>query len=123
MLAWMLKKARVIVKMQASKQQLDGAVSASEQSMLIGRKKYPTQKIMVVYDWNMCFTFVLADWECTAHDQRRCQEPDARGSNFYTLVSNYNYIIIYIQKSEYCTIYIYIYIYIYMWFHVYETIE
>jgi hypothetical protein len=25
---------------------------------------------MAVCDWNMCFTFVLAGWEGTAHDAR-----------------------------------------------------
>ena len=25
---------------------------------------------MAVYDWDMCFTFVLAGWEGTAHDAR-----------------------------------------------------
>lgn len=45
-------------------------VSASEQPRFIGRKGYPTQNIMVVCDWNMCFTFDLAGWEGTAHDAR-----------------------------------------------------
>jgi hypothetical protein len=45
-------------------------VSASEQTRFIGRKGYPTQNIMVVCDWNMCFTFVLAGWEGTTHDAR-----------------------------------------------------
>ncbi|XP_024641527.2 uncharacterized protein [Medicago truncatula] len=43
-------------------------VSASEQPRFIGRKGYPTQNIMAVCDWNMCFTFILAGWEGTAHD-------------------------------------------------------
>ena len=43
-------------------------VSPSEQPRFIGRKGVPTQNISVVYDWNMCFTFVLAGLEGTAHD-------------------------------------------------------
>ncbi|XP_050897585.1 uncharacterized protein LOC127104449 [Lathyrus oleraceus] len=45
-------------------------VNANEQTRYIGRKGYPTQNIMAVCDWNMCFTFVLAGWEGTAHDAR-----------------------------------------------------
>jgi len=45
-------------------------VSGSEQTRFIGRKGYPTQNIMAVCDWNMCFTFVLAGWEGIVHDAR-----------------------------------------------------
>jgi hypothetical protein len=45
-------------------------VSASDQTRFIGRKGYPTQNVMAVCDWDMCFTFVLAGWEGTAHDAR-----------------------------------------------------
>ncbi|XP_057426609.1 uncharacterized protein LOC130720044 [Lotus japonicus] len=45
-------------------------VSPSDQARFIGRKGHPTQNIMVVCDWNMCFTFVLPGWEGTAHDAR-----------------------------------------------------
>ena len=45
-------------------------VSPIEQPKYIGRKGYPTQNIMAVCDWNMCFTFVLLGWEGTAHDAR-----------------------------------------------------
>jgi len=34
-------------------------VTPGEQPRFIGRKGVPTQNIMVVCDWNMCFTFVL----------------------------------------------------------------
>lgn len=36
----------------------------------IGRKGIPTQNIMVTCDFYMCFTFVYAGWEGTAHDVR-----------------------------------------------------
>ncbi|KAF7129896.1 hypothetical protein RHSIM_Rhsim10G0146800 [Rhododendron simsii] len=36
----------------------------------IGRKGYPTQNIMAACDFDMCFTFVLAGWEGSAHDTR-----------------------------------------------------
>ncbi|XP_028764534.1 uncharacterized protein LOC114762832 [Neltuma alba] len=45
-------------------------VSLSKQDKYIGRKGYPTQNVMAVCDWDMCFTFVLAGWEGTAHDAR-----------------------------------------------------
>jgi hypothetical protein len=45
-------------------------VSSSEQPKFIGRKGYPTQNIMAVCDWDMCFTFALPGWEGTAHDAR-----------------------------------------------------
>ncbi|XP_016456643.2 uncharacterized protein LOC107780604 [Nicotiana tabacum] len=34
----------------------------------IGCKGYPTQNILVVVDFNMCFTFAWAGWEGAAHD-------------------------------------------------------
>ncbi|KAI9119190.1 hypothetical protein K1719_009865 [Acacia pycnantha] len=45
-------------------------VSESEHDRFVGRKGYPTQNIMAVCDWDMCFTYVLAGWEGTAHDAR-----------------------------------------------------
>ncbi|XP_040951267.1 putative nuclease HARBI1 isoform X1 [Gossypium hirsutum] len=36
----------------------------------IGRKGIPTQNVMAVCDFNMCFTFVMARWEGSAHDTR-----------------------------------------------------
>lgn len=36
----------------------------------IGRKNVPTQNILDVCDFNMCFTFVWAGWEGAAHDSR-----------------------------------------------------
>ncbi|KAK8507725.1 hypothetical protein V6N12_067055 [Hibiscus sabdariffa] len=42
----------------------------NEQIPYIGRKGVPTQNVMAVCDFNMCFTFVVAGWEGTAHDTR-----------------------------------------------------
>ncbi|GMJ02125.1 hypothetical protein like AT5G41980 [Hibiscus trionum] len=42
----------------------------NEQIPYIGRKCVPTQNVMAVCDFNMCFTFVVAGWEGTAHDTR-----------------------------------------------------
>ena len=39
----------------------------------VGRKGYSTQNVMAVCDWDMCFTFVLAGWEGSAHDARLFQ--------------------------------------------------
>ncbi|GMI70700.1 hypothetical protein HRI_000739300 [Hibiscus trionum] len=42
----------------------------NEQIPYIGRKGVPTQNVMAVCDFNMCFTFVVAGWEGTTHDTR-----------------------------------------------------
>ena len=41
-----------------------------QKAKYIGRKVVTTQNIMDVCDFNMCFTFVWAGWEGTAHDTR-----------------------------------------------------
>ncbi|GKA55381.1 putative nuclease HARBI1 isoform X1 [Tanacetum coccineum] len=46
------------------------SVREHEQAKYIGRKGYATQNIMAACDFNMCFTFVWAGWEGTAHDTR-----------------------------------------------------
>lgn len=45
-------------------------VSVEEQGKYIGRKGIPTQNIMAACDWDICFTYVMAGWERTAHDAR-----------------------------------------------------
>ena len=45
-------------------------VPANEQTKYIGRKGFTSQNVMAVCDWDMCFTFVLAGWEGSAHDAR-----------------------------------------------------
>jgi hypothetical protein len=45
-------------------------ISPSKQIPYIGRKGTPTQNVMAVCDFHMCFTFVWAGWEGTAHDTR-----------------------------------------------------
>ena len=45
-------------------------VSQGEQVRFIGRKEYHTINIMAVCDFNICFTFVWADWEGSTHDTR-----------------------------------------------------
>ncbi|XP_054820818.1 uncharacterized protein LOC129319776 [Prosopis cineraria] len=45
-------------------------VSVVDKIKFIGRKGYATQNVMAVCDWDMCFTFVIAGWEGTAHDAR-----------------------------------------------------
>jgi len=41
-----------------------------EEVPYIGRKGYPTQNILAIVDFNMCFTFAWAGWEGSAHDAR-----------------------------------------------------
>ncbi|XP_028793831.1 uncharacterized protein LOC114749507 [Neltuma alba] len=43
-------------------------VPAAKRDKFIGRKGNPSQNVMAVCDWHMCFTFVLAGWEGSAHD-------------------------------------------------------
>ncbi|XP_028785955.1 putative nuclease HARBI1, partial [Neltuma alba] len=45
-------------------------VPAAKRDRFIGRKGNPSQNVMAVCDWDMCFTFVLAGWEGSAHDAR-----------------------------------------------------
>nr|KAJ0219376.1 hypothetical protein LSAT_V11C300141300 [Lactuca sativa] len=56
------------------------SVPQKDEVMYIGRKGYATQNIMVVCDFNMCFTFVWAGWEGTTHDTKifseALQRPD-----------------------------------------------
>ncbi|KAL4561367.1 hypothetical protein LXL04_033532 [Taraxacum kok-saghyz] len=70
------------------------SVGRHEEAKYIGRKGYATQNIMDVCDFNMCFTFVLAGWEGTAHDTRifnealRRQElrfPHPTGDKYYVV--------------------------------------
>ncbi|XP_028782070.1 uncharacterized protein LOC114738210 [Neltuma alba] len=45
-------------------------VNATDQTKFVNRKGRVTQNVMAVCDWDMCFTFVLAGWEGSAHDAR-----------------------------------------------------
>ncbi|KAL4334533.1 hypothetical protein GQ457_07G016480 [Hibiscus cannabinus] len=70
-------------------------VGASQQARFIGRMGYPTQNIMTVCDWNMCFTFALPGWEGSAHDARIFYHA-LTTPNFYKFLSS-----IYFLKSKY----------------------
>ncbi|XP_023735720.1 uncharacterized protein LOC111883630 [Lactuca sativa] len=54
------------------------SIPQREQIKYIGRKNYVTQNIMAACDFNMCFTFVWAGWEGTAHDMRIFNEARRR---------------------------------------------
>ncbi|XP_023741115.1 uncharacterized protein LOC111889213 [Lactuca sativa] len=54
------------------------SVPQHEQIKFIGRKNCVTQNIMEACDFNMCFTFVWAGWEGTAHDTRIFNEARRR---------------------------------------------
>jgi hypothetical protein len=43
-------------------------VPRNMQQAFRGRKKDPTQNVMVVVDFDLKFTYVLAGWEGSAHD-------------------------------------------------------
>ncbi|KAK2639133.1 hypothetical protein Ddye_026928 [Dipteronia dyeriana] len=43
-------------------------MSTSKQIPYIGRKGFPTQNVMVVWDFNMCLNFAWVGWEGSAND-------------------------------------------------------
>ncbi|KAI0522370.1 hypothetical protein KFK09_004749 [Dendrobium nobile] len=49
---------------------VDAHVSNSEKANYIGRCGSTMQNVMAVCDFNMCFTFIMAGWEGSAHDSR-----------------------------------------------------
>ncbi|PPS11092.1 hypothetical protein GOBAR_AA09556 [Gossypium barbadense] len=49
---------------------IKACISPSCQIHYIGRKGEPTQNIMAVCDFNMCFIFAFPGWEGTTHDSR-----------------------------------------------------
>ncbi|KAK5772210.1 hypothetical protein PVK06_048489 [Gossypium arboreum] len=49
---------------------IKACISPSYQIPYIRRKGEPTQNIMAVCDFNMCFIFAFPGWEGTAHDSR-----------------------------------------------------
>ncbi|GJR17565.1 L10-interacting MYB domain-containing protein-like protein [Tanacetum coccineum] len=74
------------------------SVREHEQAKFIGRKGYATQNIMAACDFNMCFTFVWAGWEGTAHDTRIFLEalrrpqvnfPRPTGDKYYVVDAGY----------------------------------
>ncbi|KAF5799785.1 putative harbinger transposase-derived nuclease domain-containing protein [Helianthus annuus] len=74
------------------------SVRLKDQTKYIGRKGYATQNIMAVCDFNMCFTFVWAGWEGSAHDTRIFNEalrrpellfPHPTGDKYYVVDAGY----------------------------------
>ncbi|KAI0526785.1 hypothetical protein KFK09_002376 [Dendrobium nobile] len=49
---------------------VDARIPVEYQIPYIGRHHSPTQNVMAVCDFNMCFTFVAVGWEGSAHDAR-----------------------------------------------------
>ncbi|KAL3843592.1 hypothetical protein ACJIZ3_000995 [Penstemon smallii] len=49
---------------------IKAALPTELQPRFIGRKQIPTQNILAVCDFDMCFTYVLPGWEGSAHDTR-----------------------------------------------------
>nr|KAJ0194111.1 hypothetical protein LSAT_V11C800435240 [Lactuca sativa] len=74
------------------------SVPLKDEVKYIGRKGYATQNIMIVCDFNMCFTFV---WEGTAHDTKifneALQRPDL---NFPYPTDKYYVLMLDIQIRE-----------------------
>ncbi|XP_059310009.1 uncharacterized protein LOC132061169 [Lycium ferocissimum] len=66
----------------------------------IGRKGYLTQNVLVVVDFNMCFTCAWARWEGAGHDSRIYGEalhrqelnfPHPRGNKYYLVRAGYSH--------------------------------
>ncbi|KAK8928574.1 hypothetical protein KSP39_PZI017946 [Platanthera zijinensis] len=49
---------------------VDACVPVDDQVRYIGRHGTPTQNIMAICDFDMCFTYVVPGWEGSAHDSR-----------------------------------------------------
>ncbi|XP_020578175.1 putative nuclease HARBI1 [Phalaenopsis equestris] len=49
---------------------VDARIPNNDKVAFIGRCGSPTQNVMVVCDFNLCFTFAKAGWEGSAHDSR-----------------------------------------------------
>ncbi|CAN1823932.1 hypothetical protein LINPERHAP1_LOCUS30579 [Linum perenne] len=49
---------------------VDAIISTSQQTPFRGRKGTTTQNVLCVCSFNMCFTYVVAGWEGSAHDAR-----------------------------------------------------
>ncbi|KAL6583736.1 hypothetical protein OROMI_003025 [Orobanche minor] len=49
---------------------IDASIPEAEQLPYRGRKGYPTFNVMAACDFDMCFTFISAGWEGSAHDTR-----------------------------------------------------
>ena len=59
-------------------------VRVEDQIRFIGRKGAPTQNILAVCDFDMCFTYVMPEWERITHDKwvlQHCLRDDS--SNFF----------------------------------------
>ena len=48
-----------------------------------GRKGYPTQNVIVAYDFDMLFTFVFPGWEGSTHDTSIFLDTIRKQSNNY----------------------------------------
>ncbi|KAK8926070.1 hypothetical protein KSP39_PZI018551 [Platanthera zijinensis] len=77
---------------------VDACIPVHEQVAYIGRHGSPTQNVMAVCDFNMCFTYVVPGWEGSAHDSRiyhrvvrdrRCKFPYAPPGKYYLVDAGY----------------------------------
>ncbi|XP_070006821.1 uncharacterized protein [Nicotiana sylvestris] len=68
-------------------------LSQGQEIPYIGRKGYPTQNILAVVDFNMCFTFAWAEWEGEVHVSRIFGEALRRPDNFPRPIENKYYLV------------------------------
>ncbi|XP_033512881.1 uncharacterized protein [Nicotiana tomentosiformis] len=79
----------------------------SQEIPYIGCKGYPTQNILVVVDFNMCFIFAWAGWEGAAHDNRIFGEALRRPERYFSHLSGDKYYLVdagYSHKEKYGSI-------------------
>ncbi|XP_020584990.1 uncharacterized protein LOC110027778 [Phalaenopsis equestris] len=62
---------------------VDTRVSGTDKVAYIGRCGSPTQNVMVICDFNMCFTFMMAGWEGSAHDSRVFKFATRRQTHYF----------------------------------------
>jgi hypothetical protein len=72
-----------------------------------GRKLHPTQNVLAAVDFDLRFTYVLAEWERSAHDSYALQDALSRPSglkipeaihNTYVIYYNYHSVRLIILK-------------------------
>ncbi|KAK8938373.1 hypothetical protein KSP39_PZI010984 [Platanthera zijinensis] len=77
---------------------VDACVPVDDQVRYIGRHGTPTQNIMAICDFDMCFTYVVPGWEGSAHDSRifqravndpSCEFPHPPPGKYYLVDAGY----------------------------------
>lgn len=80
-----------------------------QEILYIGSKEYPTQYILVIVDFNMCFTFAWAGWKGSTHDAKIFDKEISRlnlnfshpmGEKYYLVNAGYTHMTGYIRSYK-----------------------